>query len=286
MIARALAEFVMRGPIQASIIAMCYFVPILPQAVIALVTLRKGAKQGSLVTVISILPAAFLLQQSSVALLGSLVLGAIIVYVTALVLRVTVSWSFGLLALLSSVGIGVVIGTGIPELMQFYVDFLLNYRDALEQNGSGLTLVLSEERIQSTVFLSGILALNILLTSLISVLIARWWQAMLFNPGAFGEEFRALSLGKSFAMLYMAFSVLMLWVEGGFFWGVCTVLPICLVAIAIVHSVLLDNANKITLLIIFYVLIVLLMIPMLLMMTVVGFVDHWFNFRHHFAKAK
>ena len=102
-----------------------------------------------------------------------------------------------------------------------YIDLMSDYRAILEQSGSGLALALNEEKIQNPVFFSGILALNVMLTSLISVLIARWWQALLFNPGAFGKEFRALSLGKYFAVVYVVLALLMLLLlEGGLFLGI------------------------------------------------------------------
>lgn len=45
-------------------------------------------------------------------------------------------------------------------------------------------------------YVNGMVAAGLVLSLTITVLLARWLQAMLFNPGGFGEEFRALAVPR------------------------------------------------------------------------------------------
>ncbi len=56
----------------------------------------------------------------------------------------------------------------------------------------------------------GLLATGIVLGGLVSLLLARWLQAELYNPGGFGQEFRALRLGRSAAIIVVALGALAL----------------------------------------------------------------------------
>lgn len=49
---------------------------------------------------------------------------------------------------------------------------------------------------QAAPLMSGMLAASAVVGATTGVLLARWWQAGLYHPGAFGEEFRALRLGR------------------------------------------------------------------------------------------
>ena len=100
---RGLAEFIMRGRLAASCVAFLgYFLPLLTPVVIALVTLRRGATEGTLMLLISILPAVLWLaldERSSILIWITLAF-LFVVYFPALVLRNTVSWPWTLLSML------------------------------------------------------------------------------------------------------------------------------------------------------------------------------------------
>jgi hypothetical protein len=48
--------------------------------------------------------------------------------------------------------------------------------------------------------MNAVVASSIVLSLMITVLIARWWQADLFNPGGFGKEFQNFCLPKQLAI--------------------------------------------------------------------------------------
>ena len=87
----------MRGRVQASAIALLgTLLPLITPAVVALVTLRKGSLEGTLILSVGLLPTLLTLDanhqgQSLVVL--STVFGLIAVYLSALVLRQTASWA-------------------------------------------------------------------------------------------------------------------------------------------------------------------------------------------------
>ena len=53
-------------------------------------------------------------------------------------------------------------------------------------------------------WMTGALGASIALSALVALFVARYWQAALVNPGGFGVEFRALSLGSAAALATLA----------------------------------------------------------------------------------
>jgi hypothetical protein len=205
---RALADFVMRGRYQAIGVAMLASATSIfawvGAAVVALVILRRGPGHGLVVLGWSLLPAlAVALWRADLGALTVLIGGA----VAALVLRRTVSWP---LALVAAVAAGLLTALLLHVAGNAYVDQLIAaLRDAFEElrervpEGQGGALV-EPARAQIT----GLLALSTTVTSVLSLLLARWWQAMLYNPGGFRKEFHRLRLPPLLAAGLIAAGIL------------------------------------------------------------------------------
>ena len=92
---RALAAFIMRGRVQASLVALLgNLVPLVSPATVALVTLRRGAADGLLVLMWAALPlvvAVFMIEASDMVIMTSLV-GLVAVDIYSEVLRGSLSW--------------------------------------------------------------------------------------------------------------------------------------------------------------------------------------------------
>src|SRR5471032_2651415 len=56
--------------------------------------------------------------------------------------------------------------------------------------------------------LTGLIAALLQIVSVLSLLVGRYWQALLYNPGGFGREFRAIRFPLGLAMLLLAFMLL------------------------------------------------------------------------------
>ncbi|AMO79053.1 hypothetical protein CW310_05235 [Pseudomonas citronellolis] len=198
---RALAEFVMRGRMQATLVVVAAAVlqPFfwLGAAAGSLVLLRRGTGDAIGILAWALLPALawWYLGDPTVTLvmLGSAVL--------AQVLRSSMSWNRVMLA---SVVLGV-----------FYVLLLSTVSAGLVQGlaeafGKVLPQVLSEAKLSAdqqaelqaglVPAVTGLLAASLQVISLLCLMLARYWQAALYNPQGFGREFRALRLAPAVAI--------------------------------------------------------------------------------------
>jgi len=185
---RGLAEYVMLGRRQAIIIVLlCGFFPLLyffSAAIVALVTLRKGRNEGLIVLLWSMLPAGTLWAMGDSSPMF-LMLGT---FALAAVLRKTESWQFAILAALA---VGLVTQLSLifqPEYLAL-VESLVS--DGLQEqlNQSGQTEYTVEQIVDLLLSFYG--AYHAIMV-IVCLMIARWCQAALYNPGGFRQEFHNL----------------------------------------------------------------------------------------------
>lgn len=280
---RALAEFIMRGRMQASAVAMLgYIVPMLTPLVVALVTLRKGAFEGTLLLLISLMPGvmSLALSDSSPLLIWITLVSLIVVFIPALLLRVTVSLSFGIIA---AIAVSVVISGLAMMFASDRIDELiaLMFKGLSEQEG-GETLA---KTMASHTAVSGIIAYILALNAVFGLLLGRWMQALLYNPGGFAGEFRELRLNAVAAGIFFFGSVICR-VQGSEYWWWSNVLafPLILVAIALAHSFAKEKVKQqqaSTPWLVLCYMAVFMISPLLML---IGFLDTWLNFRSRFIK--
>jgi len=277
---RALAQFVMRGPLQASgVAALTTAIPLLfwvGAAVVGLVILRLGIRQGLNVGLWALLPALgwswFGQDPTALAVLLEVML------MTAL-LRVTSSWDK---ALCGGTFLAIVIGLVLPQLypglmdilVQTGVQFYQQYNaDVAQSLGNNLESVIRQT--MSASMAGTYLALAIGMT-----LLARGWQAALYNPGGLRTEFHGLRLSPVFAVVFAVTMVI------GPVLGLNTVLlawaagtPLFLAGLALVHGVVARKKLSRQWLVMFYVALVLLGPSLMILLVVLAFVDSWLNIR-------
>ena len=203
-------------------------------AVIALVTLRKGAGEGAWLALWALLPAGIVWylfgDGGSIALL----LGTLSM---ALVLRATVSLP---LALLTSVAVGVACGLLMMVIAQAYLQQLVALFDGfltqMEQRvpPEGPALVLPRP---GAAQVAGLLGAGTAMTSGLCLLLGRYWQAALYNPGGFGEEFRALRypVGVTLGLVVVALALGAMGMELRTWMMICFV-PLTFAGLALVHA--------------------------------------------------
>lgn len=194
------ASYVMRGRRQAVIVGLLF--TILPlfgwvsNAIVALVTLRKGAKEGAIVLLWIILPAvvAASLGNRWIIVYG-IIGGSLFTYVLALVLRQTQSWKvvltvsmlLGLLAVL-------LVHLLIPNINEIWLN-QFNHYAVLVKNQFNLAINLTQLQL-FTRFATGFQVAFISLSVLINLVLARGLQSMLYNPGQLGSELESIRLSK------------------------------------------------------------------------------------------
>ena len=199
---RALADFIMRGRVQATLVVVISAVlPLLfwlSAAAGSLVLLRRGFKDASTVIAFGLLPAvaiwAFGDPSTLLVLLGTLGLAAL--------LRAGHSWSR---VLMSSVVLGLVysliLDTVLRETFEVLAKALVQALPQIEGKP-----VIPGELIGPVLVASTAVMLQ--LFSVLALMLARYWQAALYNPGGVGREFRALKLPRVTMLTLVALMVL------------------------------------------------------------------------------
>ncbi|MEP0203726.1 MAG: hypothetical protein ABJ084_05615 [Halioglobus sp.] len=283
---KSLAEFVMRGRFQALLLVVagagslmfCW----ISAAVIALVTLRKGTAQGAWLLLWALLPAGVLLYAFGDSGPLTLLLGTMLL---AVVLRETVSLS---LALLCSVAVGV--GTGLVlivfggEFLQQVVAIFSDFLAQLEQQAS----IQSEQNVvlprPTAIQVAGLMGAGNAAVSVLCLLLGRYWQAALYNPNGFGDEFRQLRFAPAIAgvLALIAVGVASLGVEYRT-WAVIGVMPLNFAGLALVHARVKARGQGTGWLTWFY-LAWLLFDPVKMMVVFAAIADSWFDFRQRWQQ--
>ena len=206
---RAIAEFIMRGRMQATlVVVVSAALPLLfwlSAAAGSLVLLRRGWSDAAGILAWALLPAIgwwyFGEPRTLLVLLGALGL--------ALLLRANLSWNR---VLLCSVALGLVYGLVLGAVFREPIEAMaLELQKLMPQMLDGVHQQMSVDeraRLDSLIapVLTGLIAALLQIVSLLSLMLGRFWQAQLYNPGGFGREFRALRLPPPLAMLLLGFS--------------------------------------------------------------------------------
>jgi len=284
---RALAEYIMQGKKQALAVAIiANAVPILywlGSAAVGLVVLRRGVKHSLPIIMLSSIPSIFwALHTSPTALLC--LLGTVLM---AHSLRLTTSW-VATLTLLIPLG-----ATSTWAMIMFYMPALSQAITASQQisaemfshlvvNGSSM----DNEQLKlalTTILLKGY-TLATLASMLIALVIARNWQAKLYNPGGFKEELYTLRLPTPHAVIMFLFWILGLFSSSNFLQAMSPgfFLPLIFAGLALAHSVIAmkKSSHGRSLLVIVYLLL-LLVYPLII---VLACCDSFVDFRGRLAK--
>lgn len=196
---RPIAEFIMRGRVQATLLAgVAAALPMLfwlSAATAGLVLLRKGAAQSGNVMIAALVPAFIWMLMGDP--LAFLVIGCTLVL--AAFLRQGMVWRS---VLMLSVGLAglcmLVFGTVFADTVSMLAAEVLRLMPMVFDTGTEPLDEQGMQAVQALVVpvLVGLLAASVQLLSLLSLIIARYWQALLYNPGGFKQEFHSIRLPK------------------------------------------------------------------------------------------
>ena len=206
------ASYVMRGRRQTVIVGLLF--TILPlfgwvsNVIVALVTLRKGAKEGAIVLLWIILPAVVVASLGNrLIILYGIIGGSLFTYVLALVLRQTQSWKavlttsllLGLLAVL-------LVHLWIPNITEVWVNQFDHYA-LLVKNQFNVTVNTAHLDFFAK-FATGFQVAFISLSVLINLILARGLQSMLYNPGQLRPELKSVRLSLCEVLILLVIGVL------------------------------------------------------------------------------
>ena len=207
---RGLANYAMRGPGQALFLAVLFAsIPMLfwlSSAVIALVILRRGIDHGLKVLMWALLPAIGWAAAGQFNVLTGLVATTLL----ACTLRQTVSWPKTLLAL---VPVGGAIALSLfqlaPQQIALLTEAVMGLLEKILPGQGAESAVDIGTQLKPLVEYGvvGMLSWFTLISSALSLILARAWQSALYNPGGFGNEFRRLILPPVASIMLLALTL-------------------------------------------------------------------------------
>jgi hypothetical protein len=298
---KAIATFVMRGPSQAALVAAVMallsilFPPLglFSAASVGLATLRNGPAYGLIVSGVATLgmgALAWLALGSPLPVVGVLLLLWVPVLALSVVLRST--RSLGLAAQVAG-GLGILIiliaHVTMDDPAATWLGILEPFREALVKDGVVAEQASAAVFAELAGWMTGAFAAALVAQLLFGLFIARWWQALLYNPGGFGEEFRDLRLGRSFGVVALLLLAALPFFDGvGLAAHMLLVLSALLLlqGLAVVHQVRALKQARQAWLVGFYVVLILFMPQTLLLVACVGLVDIWADIRARVAATR
>jgi len=236
-------------------------------AIVSLVILRKGASEGLLVLGCAILPLAIATYyvgdpSAIIALIGTALM--------AYLLRVTVSWEVTLVSVIVIAGVGsLVFEFTAVEIVKAIVEW---YRELT----SGVDMTFEEAKSM----MLGFFAMGQAYAMLALLILARWWQSSLYNPGGFQEEFHQLRLSPVISTpLVLTMFVCFYFSEQLGRWIPLLTVPLILSAVAFVHWAIKFKSLTTGWLVTFYMLVLLLFQLVYPVLAAIALLDSWVNLR-------
>lgn len=296
---RAFANFIMAGRLQAMLVAASSAVLslLLPPvtAVLAyvgagalmLVTLRLGPAEGARVMAGALL-ATGLFGWLALGQPVPVVIATLILWFPAWVLATALRGSQSLTWTLQLATAMALLGVLLAHLL--VGDLAARWAEVLQPLGemAAQQAELNPEEVRQLLdqvsgMMTGAVAATLLLGLLLSLALARGWQALLYNPGGFRQEFHALALpgwmgavalGCLLGARFVAGTLGALLLQV----GLVALVPFLFVGLAVLHATAARLGLKPAWLVALYVL--LLILPQALVLVVVlGVLDGWFRFR-------
>lgn len=282
---RSLAEYVMRGRTEAIIASVLATATALfawvGAAIVALVVLRRGPSQGLRVWAWALIPAIALTAFGNISAL----IGLVGVMLAATVLWSSVSWSWSLVVVsfwslfagLMLLGFGEGILAENRQEIDAYNAMVQEWlSEVAESNGVESVPVMVTPSLTGV---AGMIVLRSELAVILCLMLGRWWQALLYNPGGFRREFHSLRLSPAIAVGLVVVSLAIL-SRGGDYesWALLFLLPLVFASFGLAHGMASKWGLGNMWLGLFYVLW-LTLIPVRIIVILLAVVDSWKDFR-------
>lgn len=295
-----MASFIMAGPLQAFAFVVLFaltglfmpFIGLLSNAAIGLITLRRSAGNSLKIAAAAGLCVGILIllvRQQAITALGSTLVQWGAVIALAVLLQQSASWHRVLSTLLGlSVAIILVFHASVSDAGAFWKEMFMPMVEMplVKEQFPDIDFEKAIDIVarQATGFI--VAGLNFGL--IISLMIARHWQAMLYNPGGFRDEFRELSISRPFGLAMVVLITL------GLFSDIPLVIDIIIAGmmiflfqgIALVHGIHNILGLHTGWLIGFYVTLLLMPAQLGILLSAFGIIDSIANFRSVVANRK
>jgi len=256
---KKLTEHLLARPIHATVLVVVLGVlpPVFASVtavIVGLVTLVKGMKAGGMLCLWAILPyVAQAYVGQSVWLLAAPVIGLGLIWLSAGLLRVQANWSL-LLRYLAILSVLVVLGVHYtyPQVTDFWVTHIYQYAQAVTNINKDDINHVQVVRLASIV--TGLQVFIFALSTSFKLMVARWLQAMLYNPGGLRKELYHIRVDKIVLALAVILTIMM---NVKYPVAADALVPVCGVFLAaglsLLHFTLKQHKYGLGLLILFYV---------------------------------
>lgn len=222
---KRLSHYLLQHRLQAVLLTFgCSFVPVLGVLGIlyaAFVTLRKGVAEGAVMTAAATLPyvISFMLASHDPSTLpivlwtavGVAVTSNMLTWVFAVLLYRQMTWS-GILQVAALVGVLVisVVHLAYPNIADWWAAQLTTYYTQAATMMSGVltsgVVTPSDSQLESIkvtkYYATGMIVSAVLLNAILQLMVARWWQSVLFAPGVLRKELHNIRLTPLAGVLF------------------------------------------------------------------------------------
>ena len=295
---RKIGEFLLANQRNAAIVAfLCTLSPLislpggfLASILVGFITLCRGAKAGLFILAWVALPAVALMYLHRFGVFDVLLLRCVLVWLFATVLAKYASWRL-VLELAVVIGFVAVVGLHlfISDPHGWWVNQLTTYVSEMSKVTSWkLSATETQHLIQRFApIATGITAFVMLFGTWLLLLLARWWQTTLFEPGALRKEFLQIRMSRGLALIALAVIVgalMKLSFVIDFF--PVLLLPFMVSGLSFLHFIVTLKKGLVLLLILVYVGLLFLPFYIVLLLSSAGYFDVWFDCRKYIAKRR
>ncbi|MDX1454008.1 MAG: hypothetical protein R3217_00985 [Gammaproteobacteria bacterium] len=285
-----LSESPLRSGWAVAALALTRVLDIFGAALLAMISMRKGLWAGVQVALPALLLiVGFAVITGRLELIGQVAALWLPLLLLGEILRRTGSLPLAMQALVAMVGAA---GAGwllmadapLEAMRQLVEDVVL---PTLAQMRDGRELTAAEVADMARV-MPAMLAASATLSIALALLLARFWQAVAWNPGGFGQDFRAFRMGRPYAMLAgLALGVSAYWPDAfANLVGLVMAVPLLLQGFALLHGAVKLLKLNVAVLWLVYLLSLPLTGLVVLVMVTIGALDNWTDLRTRLASRR
>lgn len=262
----------------------------------AVTTLRRGAKDGGLLVLATVLPFLLLVfnQEMWLPVLNQLI-ETLLLFGLALLLRSYQSW----LLLLETVTVLGVIVVGVvhwlnPNIIATWQQFLQSEFDLLAKSVfksvpsiADLDATSITQMVESFArYTTGLEIVVVSVSTLFNLAVSRYVQATLYNPGGLRRELYALRLPRLLASILVAIALLAVWTQQAILLDCLSVLllPLVIAGLSLLHSMTAHSKWQSLWLVICYIALLLFPPQVLILLIGASLTDAWWNVRQRFKR--
>ena len=287
-------EFIMRSQRNAGLLAFIFallpFLNWLSVIIMALVTLRRGAKQGVLILICVLVPSVvWLVISKNDMVLLNIVVGATVVWILASVLHKTHRWSY---VLLTGAFIGAIVvialHSSIDDMNAWWAQKMTSTMQAAGKEMQIDTTAQQAMIAQLAKFATGLQAAAIFLVDIVWLAVARYWQSLLYNPGQLRPELHNIRLPRWSIVVLIVVGLLAFVTNLPMLIDMMPMLFVAyaLAGLSIVHYVAAMRKASWFWLVLLYTSLVFALPYIVAALVVVAICDSWFNLRRLYTTKK